>query len=190
MKNYPLKASDPISMILRNQGLKTWGKAVEYIHLLPYGRNKNRSDLSLVLKEKKGTCSSKHALLKHIADSNQVPDVKLILGIYAMNHLNTPKIGTVLLENNMEYIPEAHCYLKIRGEYCDYTTEHSVFDKIQKAIMLEKEIEAEQVNTYKVEFHKTFLKNWIIENNPNHNFEAIWAIREQCIKNIASSTAY
>ena len=31
---------------------------------LPYGRNANRYDFSLVLSENKGTCSSKHAFLK------------------------------------------------------------------------------------------------------------------------------
>ena len=52
------------------------------------------------MKENKGTCSSKHAFLKKVADWNNIKNVKLILGMYQMNELNTQKIGnTILLLN-------------------------------------------------------------------------------------------
>ena len=48
----------------------------------------------------------------------------------------------------------------------------------------EIEIEPEQVNVFKVEHHKNYLKNWIIENKIKIGFDEIWRIREQCIKNL------
>jgi hypothetical protein len=37
---------------------------IEKVKNIPYGRNSNRTDFSLVISENKGTCSSKHAFLK------------------------------------------------------------------------------------------------------------------------------
>jgi len=63
---------------------------------LPYGRTANRTDLSLVISEQKGTCSSKHALLKEVADLNGIKGIDLIIGIYKMSEANTPGIGDEL----------------------------------------------------------------------------------------------
>ena len=45
---------------------------IDKIKNLPYGRNANRYDFTLVLSENKGTCSSKHAFLKDFADKNEI----------------------------------------------------------------------------------------------------------------------
>lgn len=105
---------------------------MKYIHSLPYGRNANRHDFSLVLKEKKGTCSSKHALLREVAALNDVPNVRLIIGMYKMSEHNTPNIGDGLSKSGLDYIPEAHCYLMIDKKRVDLTTNNSEFLKIEK----------------------------------------------------------
>ena len=157
---------------------------IDKVKNLPYGRNANRYDFSLVLSENKGTCSSKHAFLKDFADKNEIENVKLYIGIFKMNEANTPKLGDLLLRNNIEYIPEAHCYLKINQIPVDVTTSDSFYDKIKQNIMEEIEIIPNQVSDFKVEYHKAFLKKWIIETNQNNNFEEIWEIREQCISKL------
>ena len=48
-----------------------------------------------------------------LTDLNNIPNIKLILGMYKMRTTNTPKIGTTLSEHQLDYMPEAHCYLKI-----------------------------------------------------------------------------
>lgn len=164
--------------------LNSGKKLTEFIKNLPYGRNKNRTDLGLVLSEKKGTCSSKHALLKSIADLNNIPNIDLVIGIYRMNQLNTPKIGTELTDNSIEFIPEAHCYLRINGIRTDLTTRKSEFQKIEKEIIQEKEIEPEQVAKFKVDYHKGFVKNWLKQTNSEFEFDEIWQIREKCIENL------
>jgi hypothetical protein len=154
---------------------------IEKVKNIPYGRNANRYDFSLVLSENKGTCSSKHAFLKDFADNNGIENVKLFIGIFKMNEANTPKLGNLLSNNNIEYIPEAHCYLKINQVPVDVTTVDSFYDKIKQDIIEEIEISPNQVSDFKVEYHKAFLKKWINETNQNNTFEEIWKIREKCI---------
>ena len=158
---------------------------IEKVKNIPYGRNANRYDFSLVLSENKGTCSSKHAFLKDFADNNRIENVKLYIGIFKMNETNTPKLGDLLSNNKIKYIPEAHCYLKINQVPVDVTTVDSFYDKIKQDIVEEIEITPNQVSDFKVTYHKAFLKNWIKETNQNNTFEEIWEIREQCISKLS-----
>jgi hypothetical protein len=158
---------------------------IEKVKNIPYGRNANRYDFSLVLSENKGTCSSKHAFLKDFADKNEIENVKLYIGIFKMNETNTTKLGDLLSNNKIKYIPEAHCYLKINQVPVDVTTVVSFYDKIKLDIVEEIEITPNQVSDFKVTYHKAFLKNWINETNQNNTFEEIWEIREQCIEKLS-----
>jgi hypothetical protein len=177
-------SNDNLTTLVKDKGIQNWSELIDYTQKLPYGRNQNREDFSLVIKESKGTCSSKHSFLKKIADLNNFDNVKLILGMYRMNHLNTPKIGDTLLKSGLEYIPEAHCYLKLNNQRIDITNVFSDIDNLVCNIIEEIEIEPEQVNTFKVDYHKKFIHNWIKENEIIMNFEEIWQIRERCIKKL------
>ncbi|WP_440881169.1 hypothetical protein [Tenacibaculum sp. C7A-26P2] len=183
-KDYKLRSKDKLTKLVKIKGIETWNELTEFIKKLPYGRNKNRTDFGLVLSEQKGTCSSKHALLKNIADLNNIPNIDLVIGIYRMTELNTPKIGTELTDNSIEFIPEAHCYLKISENRIDFTSEQSEFKKIEEDIIEEKLIEPNQVTTFKVDYHKKFLKNWLNETKSKFEFDQIWRIREKCIENL------
>ena len=158
---------------------------IEFVKHIPYGRNSNREDFSLVISENKGTCSSKHAFLKDFASKNYIPNVKLIIGIYKMSESNT-KINKILSENSLNYIPEAHCYLKIDGTIVDVTSKESNFESIRNAIIEEVEIETYQVAEFKIKYHQDFIKKWIDENSIKQTFDEIWNIREQCIKQLST----
>lgn len=175
-----LSSSDPLTQQILILGINSWEDLLIYVKNIPYGRNANREDLSLVLKENKGTCSSKHAFLKEVANLNKIPNIKLIIGIYKMNESNT-KIGTILSDNNIDFIPEAHCYLKIDEVCVDCTTSKSDFSKIEKDILEEIEIEPVQVGEFKVEYHQDFIKKWLSNSAAKITFDQLWAIREQCI---------
>lgn len=175
-----LSSSDILTQQLNNSGIYSWEDLLIYVKNIPYGRNVNREDLSLVLKENKGTCSSKHAFLKEVANLNKIPNIKLIIGIYKMNESNT-KIGTILSDNNIDFIPEAHCYLKIDEVRIDCTTPKSDFSKIENEILEEIEIEAFQVGNFKIEYHQDFIKKWLSNSDVTITFDQLWAIREQCI---------
>lgn len=138
----------------------------------------------MIISENKGTCSSKHAYLKDFANKNNIPNVQLIIGMYKMNN-NNSNIGTILIDYNIDYIPEAHCYLKIEGETVDVTSENSNFEKIKNDLITEIEIEPFQVADFKVNYHQNFIRNWLIETNSNFTFDEIWEIREKCIKKLS-----
>ena len=177
-------STDDLTKLITDKGIKNWSELIEFTKNLPYGRNVNREDFSLVVKENKGTCSSKHSFLKKVADLNNFGSVTLILGMFRMNNLNTPKIGNTILENGLEYIPEAHCYLKLNNQRIDITNSNSDIQTLTSDIIQEIELEPEQVNTFKVDFHKDYLKNWITENEIKMDFDSVWEIREQCIKKL------
>ncbi len=158
---------------------------INFIKQIPYGRNSNREDFSLVISENKGTCSSKHAYLKDFANKNNIPNVQLIIGIYRMNEQNT-KIGSILSENKLDYIPEAHCYLNIDGEILDVTTNESDFNKIKSDLLKEIEIEPYQVADFKVNYHQNYIRKWLLETNSKFTFDEIWGIREVCIQKLSN----
>jgi hypothetical protein len=161
-----------------------WQETLNFVKQIPYGRNANREDFSLVISENKGTCSSKHAYLKDFASKNNIPNIQLIIGIYKMNETNT-NIGKILSDNTIDYIPEAHCYLKIDGKTVDVTSKDADFEKIKADLLEEIEIEPYQVADFKVNYHQKFIKNWINESNSAFSFEKIWEIREKCIQKLS-----
>ena len=182
---YTLKSKDPLTLELLASRVETWNNLLEIVRNLPYGRNSNRKDLSLVWKEQKGTCSSKHAFLKHVADLNTIPNIELILGIYKMTESNTRKIGAILTRNGLDYILEAHCYLKQDGKRFDYTSQNSDIKKIENDILEEQIISPSQVVDFKVNFHKNYIRQWIINDKILMSFNEVWAIREKCISNLS-----
>jgi catechol 2,3-dioxygenase-like lactoylglutathione lyase family enzyme len=180
-----LSSEDKLTRLVRSKDIHTWNELLEFVRQLPYGRNQNREDLSLVISEGKGSCSSKHALLKKIAENNQISGVELILGMYKMNQHNTPKIGTTLTDHGMDYIPEAHCYLKLNDTRFDLTLGNNHFEIPEKDILKEIVIAPEDVTSFKVAYHQTFLKIWMAENNILQDFATLWSVREMCIQKLS-----
>jgi hypothetical protein len=135
-----------------------------------------------VITENRGTCSTKHALLKQIAGLNHIPGVELIIGMYKMNGANTGNIAPVLAEASFDYLPEAHCYLKINGKRIDLTHPGSGIGKLENDILEEIVIQPEQVGTFKVDYHKQFMKKWLAESKVQKSFEEVWTVRECCIQ--------
>lgn len=185
IKHIPLTATDPLIMLAKEKEIHNWSDLLVFVRSLPYGRNANREDLSLVLKEGKGTCSSKHALLKKIADLNNIEQVQLVMGMYKMDNRNTPKTGTILSGKGLNYIPEAHCYLKLNNKRFDLTSDHSSIEKLEADIIEETTITPEQVSHYKVTYHKNYIKKWMEENAVPLSFEEVWGLREECIRELS-----
>lgn len=180
-----LHSNDKFTKAFLDLGIDSWEKAINHVRQIPYGRNANRLDFELVVVENKGTCSSKHALLKTLADYNKIPNVELIIGIYKMTESNT-KIGKILSQNQLQYIPEAHCYLKINGIQSDNTSPNASFETIKDDLLEEISIQPKQVGDFKIDYHQNFIKNWLFQTNSNHNFEYIWNIREKCIAHLSN----
>lgn len=182
-----LSSNDKLTQLAVSKGMSNWATLVRNIQELPYGRNQSRIDLSLVLKENKGSCSSKHALLKQLADLNNIPNVELVLAIYKMNDQNTPGIHLSKVTRDLTYIPEAHCYLKVNNEKLDITTANSSINKIENVIISETIIKPDQIGQYKIDYHKKFIRNWITQNKIKLSLDQIWQFREQCIANLSKN---
>lgn len=106
--NFKIKPIGTISRHFLARNILTSREATKFVRQLSYGRNKNKADLTTLFNDNCGTCSTKHVLLKQLADENNFSGLKLMTGLFRMNSSNTPKISKTLKQNKLDYIPEAH----------------------------------------------------------------------------------
>ncbi|WP_068590891.1 hypothetical protein [Cochleicola gelatinilyticus] len=183
-----LTSEKPLTQLFHSLKIRHWKAAISHVQKLPYGRNSNRENISLVLTEQQGTCSSKHALLKQLADENNIPNVQLVLALYRMTEANTPGIAPILSQHALSHLPEAHCYLKIGGVVVDITSEETNFKKLQKDLISELLIAPYQVSAFKIDYHQSYLHTWLAsEATHPYSFKELWAIRELCIQQLTRS---
>jgi hypothetical protein len=186
LPDFALDATQPRGGRLASLGIRDYRGAARHVHLLPYGRNSDRSDWRLVLSEGRGTCSTKHALLAELARENGWR-VALVLGVYEMDEANTPGFGAVLMPNGLRSVPEAHSYLAYEGARVDLTRQEGEEGQIQR-FLHEEEIEPYQIGEYKVEAHKRFVRRGAEERglDPVH----LWRVREACIAALADGSLF
>ena len=181
--NFEIKSNGEVSNEFSKRGVNSFYGACAFVSNLPYRRNKNKADILCIFAYKAGTCSTKHAVLRKLALENGIKSIKLILGIFKMDRLYNGKIQNTLQENNLIYIPEAHNYLKIENEYFDFTSPKSSYSEIKDKILEETEIEYNEIESAKVEIHRKYLAEWIVDK-PKFSLEKIWEIREKCIADL------
>lgn len=158
--------------------------ACKFVAKLPYKRNSDKNNITCIFDDNGGTCSTKHAVLRKLALENHHDEVKLILGIFKMDSNYTSAIKNTLEEHDLDYIPEAHNYLKIEKDYFDFTKSDSDYQQFKDKILQESEMEYHQIAAEKINLHKSFLENWLISENLKYNLDKIWQIREKCIKDL------
>ena len=110
--------------------------------------------------------------------------VKLVLRFYEMNGNNTSGIGSILTQNHLESIPEAHCYLAYENCRYDFTRLQNPI-KLQIKILYEEEITPEQISEYKPQRHKEFIEDWSKSKSLSMNLKTLWEIREACITSLS-----
>ncbi len=181
-----LKPGASVASAFITLDIPDYRSAARYLHGLAYGRNSNRTDPLAVLREQRGTCSTKHALLARLAAEQQLP-ISLMLGIYEMNERNTPGVGRVLEKYGLACVLEAHCYLMYRNNRIDITRAADGAEPIAK-FLHEEVISPDQIADYKVGVHQRFLRNWIdtAATAPAMSLDAVWKIREECIAALAA----
>ena len=163
------------------KGVRTFADACLYIRNLPYGRNSDKSNRLLVISERRGTCSGKHALLAELAREQHKP-FELYLGFFKISKDTHPVIAPILERNNLSYYPELHAYLVSFGVKYDFTGEpnpiHPTLEFLKEFPVLPT-----QVESYKERAHKEFLENWLITEGLHNRLtlQQLWNIREECI---------
>jgi len=177
-----LKPSGMVSTAFLKLATSDLRAAGQQVCELPYGRNSNPDDPLIVLTEQRGTCSTKHALLRRLAIEQRI-DLVLVLGIYEMNERNTPGVGAVLQRHGLKVLPEAHCYLRFGNKRIDVTRRRASDLEPISYFLHEEEIAPNQITLYKIGVHKTFLQHWMAEGRGEGEMTvaSTWAIREECI---------
>lgn len=153
----------------------------DWVKHLPYGRNTDKQDPLILFKEGRRTCSTKHATLYRLAQEQEYEEVALCLGIFRMNRINTSRVVPLLDKYQLDYIPEAHNYLRINGSILDCTWPDSTGSNFEKDLLQEIRIQPDQIGAYKVLWHKRFLQKWCNGQKLPYTPEEIWNIREKCI---------
>jgi hypothetical protein len=179
----PQKRLDPLGAVsaeFRAIGIEDYRAAARFVHQLPYGRNADRANFRLVLPERRGTCSTKHALLAALA-AEQHLQIHLVLGIYEMSERSTPGVGAVLDKHGLACVPEAHCYLTCEGVRIDVTREVTSGKEAIARFLHEETIAPAQIGAYKVAMHRAWMREWAAREVPTQGWESIWKIREECI---------
>lgn len=186
LPNFTIINNGKISKDLLNLGIKDFYQAIKFIGNLHYGRNSQRSLYQLVLTEKRGTCSTKHALLSRLCIEQQVEEIKLYTGIYEMTEYNTPGVGAILKKYGLEFLPEAHCYLKYNKKRYDFTRLDVKGEPIN-TFLVEEKITPTQIGNYKINFHRSYIPVWLRDKGLCHKFNTdnLWEIREDCIKKLS-----
>lgn len=182
MLNFKILSKEKISEQFLKFNIHDFVSASEFVKNLPYKRNGNKENERCIFNDNGGTCSTKHALLKRLADENGFTEIKLILGIFRMNSQNTPKISTVLKKYSLKEIPEAHNYLKYQNRILDFTQRNSNPEDFINDLVEEIEIEPNQITDFKINYHKVFIKNYLEKKTEIlFNHHEFWKIREECI---------
>jgi phosphoglycolate phosphatase-like HAD superfamily hydrolase len=186
--DFEVKPKGKISEAFLKNGVSTFKQATKFIQNLPYGRNSNKNDLASLFTDNCGTCSTKHAILKQLADENNFTDIILLCGLFRMSSLNTPEISSTLNKHGLVFIPEAHNYLKYKNQILDFTKPDADAIDFIDDLIEEIEILPHQITDYKVTYHKKYLEKWL-ENNTKIKLSLadLWTIREQCISDLGAS---
>jgi hypothetical protein len=180
----PFQESGHITSAFLRACARDYRSAAGYVSRLPYGRIRELNDVLAVMREQRGTCSTKHALLRRLALEQGI-DVQLMLGIFEMSGDNTPGVGSVLENHGLKSLPEAHCYLCIDGQRIDATRDFDAEPLTADFEFLhEEEISAEQIGAYKTAIHREFLQRWLAQMGAGHGWDLdeVWKIREECIR--------
>lgn len=181
---FDIIADDTISTYFKKLGVEGFIEASEHVKRLPYRRNQDKNSITCVLDDRCGTCSTKHALLKRLADENGHTGVKLMLGIYKMDGHNTVGIMPVLEKHGLKHLPEVHNYLKVNDTVLDFTGLGMSAADLSNNLLTEIEITPDQITDYKVGYHREYLVRWLVDESLPYSLDEIWQIREECIKEI------
>lgn len=179
--NFTITSGTPVSDAFLALGITNFLAASEYVRALAYGRNSNKSNRLLVLSEKRGTCSGKHALLAELAEENRQP-FELYFGFFKISKDTHKAVAPILERNGLSYYPELHAYLVLDGRRFDFTGDQNPIEP-QFEFLKEFPVKPDQVENYKELAHRQFLKEWLATERLSHrlSLDEFWKIREECI---------
>lgn len=182
LPNFQLRTTK-LSQLFIEKDIHDFRGACEYVKHLPYGRISDRSNLSLVIREGKGTCSSKHGILAKLAEENEHFEIELIAGIFLLSPETHPILTEHFKDKPYSSLPEMHCYFRFEKQRFDFTSVDNRMPIIETKIIREQRIEPHQVGDWKIKIHQEYIKAWLLRNpKMEFTFEEIWQQREEMIR--------
>jgi len=113
-------AAGEMSEKFLEMNIKNFKEACMYVHHQEYGYNSNYDDRFIFFKEKKGTCTSKHAVIAALAEELGIPLYKYV-GIYKFTEDISLGADKILKKYKIPYIPMQHCFLVYQDLRFDLT---------------------------------------------------------------------
>ena len=124
-------------------GIHSFKEACFYVHKIDYGYNSNYEDRMIFFKEKKGSCTSKHAVIAGLAEELGLPLYKHVC-VYKFTEEITEGVQKILDKYNVPYIPMVHCFLV----YNDYKFDLTEGNNNGKKVPIDEFIHAEKVDPF------------------------------------------
>lgn len=176
----------PISKEFYRKNLCKFSDALEWVHALPYGRNSNRENYTLIFSENRGTCSTKHAALAALCKENHV-DAELKMAICQLDTQLDSNVAPFLKVLDIDYFPEAHCYLKYGKQGVDVTFPDQK-PVLKAKILVDYSISPHEIGIKKTMLHHEYIRQWIKENriDEHFSFDQVWKWREEWIASLGS----
>ncbi len=115
-----IKPVGQISKKFLDLGIDSFKQACEYVNNIEYGYNTNYDDKLIFFKEKKGTCTSKHAVIAGLAEELNIPLFKHV-GVYKFTEEISTGTNKILGKYSIPYVPMVHCFLVYKGFRFDLT---------------------------------------------------------------------
>ena len=109
-----------ISVMFLELGVTSFRMACTFVHELPYGYNSDREDLMVLFREKRGTCTTKHAVIATLAEELGL-SVRKTVGIYKMTEPLVTGTDKILERHRLPYLPMIHCFLASGPHRVDLT---------------------------------------------------------------------
>ncbi len=192
-KDFTIQAQGIISGLSLKLGLKTFRDVCEHLLHLPYRRPSSQSygtsagkTSAAVLIERCGTCSSKHGVLKALANEQGQADVELVLCLFQMTARNTPGIAKAMDAGPLFIIPELHTYIRWGDELIDVTKPGLHISDLRSAVEKEKTISLKEL-AQKKEIHRKWMSDWLRSESPGVLLGQAWQQREACIAALAET---
>jgi hypothetical protein len=179
LPDFPLTDEGPLGRAGLAAGAGTFRALADMVEGLPYGRITASGDWTAVLAERRGTCSSKHALLAATAYEHGRPAVELLLGVFVMSEATTPGVGETLAAFGLAGVPEAHCYLRCAGQRVDLTGLAAGAESPFATMSGEIVVAPADLPAVKVTRHQEALAEWA--RTQGLDPAPVWAAREACI---------
>ena len=120
LPDFEIKNSGRISTKFLELGIKSFKEACNYVHRMEYGYNTNYEDDTILFKECKGTCTTKHGVIALLAKEHDVPLFRYV-GIYKFTEEISSGANTILEKYKLPFIAMIHCFLVYQQNRFDLT---------------------------------------------------------------------